>query len=189
MYPRLFHDLSAIGWVVIANVYGQRIVFFRGREERPFHYFDIMTIAMVCYYLGLKHRRIVGRMVLRYWFVFLFVAGILWPPGTHERIEENTVHDWQLRARFNFLEGMFTVFFLVAGDRMVDVRVFSEDGMQWLNNLALVLFLVHKACHIVFPEPYNWLSLILFAPLCWGLSKRRASAVRRKKSQLEQACH
>lgn len=161
--PVLTTEVSSIGWLAIMNTYAHKMVFYRAQEARLITGFDCMMLGLVCYYYGLKHRRVVGEYLVRYWFVLLFVCALLWPPGSVGRFDENPPTDLPSRARDNLLEGVFVVLFLTAAERMIDPGIFLRDRMEFLNDWALVLFMVHKAVHLMFPEPFNWAVLLLLA--------------------------
>lgn len=165
--PKVFHRASITSWVVIIHTYVMRSVFYRGKEERPWKGLDLMMTTLTCYYLGLLHRRQIGEYVVRYWFIILSACALLWPSGLHERLDENPPFDSVLRFRAELLEAIFLICWLTAGDRMVEREIFTEDSMDFLNDWALLVFLVHKAIHIMFPPPLNWLILAGLVPLCY----------------------
>uniref|UniRef100_A0A7S0FWU0 Uncharacterized protein n=1 Tax=Pyrodinium bahamense TaxID=73915 RepID=A0A7S0FWU0_9DINO len=165
--PWVFRRTSITTWAVFCNTYGHRLLFYRAQDERPFHGVDLMLLALTSYYLGLRHRRVIGELVVRYWFVVLFFCGLLWPPGIHGRFDEDPPKDIELRVRVNLLEAIFVVVWLVAGERIVSPEIFKKDKMDFMNDWALVVFLTHKAVHIVVPSPLNWAFLVGLAFVCW----------------------
>lgn len=169
--PLVLQQRTVTGWLVLANTYLNRMLFHRGQDERPFHGLDLMMITLTCQYLGLKGRRKVGEYVIRYWFVVLLLCTLLWPPGEFGRFDENPPTRMDTRIRINLLEAIFVVVWLVAGERLVQPEIFTEDGMDFLNSWALIVFLVHKAVHIMFVPPLNWGALLAIAPVCY-LSRR-----------------
>lgn len=170
--PKCFQRTGITTWVVLVSMYASRAMFYRSKEERPFKGMDLMMLTLACYFLGLTHRRKIGEYVVRYWFVVLFACVLLWPEGLHERLDEDPPLDPMLRFRAAAIEFIFVAGWMTAGERMVQREVFTEDNVVWLNDWALLVFLVHKAVHIVFPSPVNWLVLAGLVPLCyWRRSK------------------
>mmetsp|Transcript_11573 Transcript_11573/g.24385 ORF Transcript_11573/g.24385 Transcript_11573/m.24385 type:complete len:466 (-) Transcript_11573:88-1485(-) len=170
--PLIFENASLTTWGVLINTYGHRLLFYRSKEERPFHGLDLMMVALTCYYLGLRNRRKIGEYVIRYWFVVLFFCALLWPPGTLGRFDEHPPTDLERRIRWNLLEAIFVIIWLVAGERLVQKEIFTEDRLDFLNEWALILFLVHKAVHIMFVPPLNWVALVGLAPVCYILRRK-----------------
>ncbi|CAE8601755.1 unnamed protein product [Polarella glacialis] len=162
--PFYVRDTGLIGWALLLNTYAHRILFYRGSNERPFHGLDLMMLAMTCYYLGLKHRQKLGEYVIRYWFAIIFLCALLWPPSVMERLDEHPPHDAGVRARFALLEFVYVTAFLVAGERLVQPEIFTQDKMDFLNEWALLIFLIHKAVHIILAPPFNWLFLVCTIP-------------------------
>mmetsp|Transcript_18627 Transcript_18627/g.54087 ORF Transcript_18627/g.54087 Transcript_18627/m.54087 type:complete len:310 (-) Transcript_18627:26-955(-) len=165
---------SMTTWLVILNTYVHKLFFYRAQDDRFFHGFDLMTIGLCCYYLGLRMRRQIGVYVIRYWFVVMLACGLLWPPGVHDRFDENPPREVDTRVRVNLLELIFIVLWLAAGERLVQPEIFTEDKMDFLNNWALLLFLVHKAVHMTIVPPLNWATLLLLAPACHLMQHRHA---------------
>jgi hypothetical protein len=165
--PRFVKETGLISWALIFNTYGHRILFFMGSSERLFHGLDLMMLAMTCYFFGLRHRRKIGEYVIRYWFVVLFACAILWPPGLRERLDEQPPTELELRARYALLEFIFVTVWLVAGEHLVQRAIFEEDHLHFLNEWTLLLFLVHKAVHLMLSFPANWAVLIGLIPLVY----------------------
>lgn len=171
VFPMVSERVQYTGWLVLFNIYIHRMFQYRSQIARLINGFDVTMVGMTCFYYGLAHRRVIGEYIVRYWFVFLFMCCLLWPPGTYGRFDEVPTTDSFFRMRYNFLEAMFTVVFLCGMERICDKEIYSKDKAYWIGNWALLLFLVHKAVHIVFPPPYNWSILLSLAPLCWLLMK------------------
>mmetsp|Transcript_76326 Transcript_76326/g.236366 ORF Transcript_76326/g.236366 Transcript_76326/m.236366 type:complete len:136 (-) Transcript_76326:129-536(-) len=128
-----------------------------------------MLLGMSCYFLGLRHRRVIGLYLVRYWFLVLLLCAMIWPPGEHQRFDEipPPPRDMELRVRVYLLEGIFVVIWLAAGERLVQPEIFTEDRLAFLNNWGLLVFLVHKAIHMTILPPFNWTVLVLLAPACY----------------------
>jgi len=167
--PYLFSRLSAVGWLVIANNYYHRCFEYRGQDSRIFTGFDVTFLGLTCFYFGLQYRRVIGEYFVRYWFLFLFICALLWPPGTTGRWDEQPPTDPTKRLAYNFMEMIFVVFFLCAAERMADPKIFSEDRMDFMGNFTLLLFLVHKAVYILVPQPYCWYVILSLIPFCYTI--------------------
>lgn len=165
--PRVFQRVAITGWMIILNTYASRAIFYRHSDERPWHGLDLMMLGLVCFYLGLLNRRKIGEYIMRYWFVLLLFCSLLWPPGLNIRLDEQPPTDDLLRTRYACLEAVFVVTWLVAGERMVQTEIFTEDRMEFMNDWALLAFLTHKAIHILLSPPFNWLAIIALIPLCY----------------------
>jgi len=170
VYPFVSGETSLVGWLLLVITYTHRIVFFRGQQERPLHCFDLTMLGLVCYFYGLRNRKGVAELLARYWMVVLFGCALLWPPGeyanNHHRFDEEPIDRLDERARWNALEGIFVMIWLVAGERLVDPKIFTEHKLGFLNEWALLVFLLHKAIHITIMRPLNWIALLALAPLC-----------------------
>jgi len=164
--PRIQCDMTFSTWLLIMNTYGHRCLFYRAADERPFHGLDIMMISLACYYLGLFGRRTIGNYIVRYWFCVLLLFSLLWEPGTMTRYDESPPAELTVRIRVNLLEGLFVTVWLVAGERLVQSEIFTEDKLQFMNYWALIVFLVHKAVHIAIVPPFNWVVLLAIVPAC-----------------------
>jgi len=167
--PRVLKHTSATTWLVIVNTYVHKLFFYRGQDDRFFHGLDLMIVGMSCYFLGLRHRRVIGLYVVRYWFAVLLACAMIWPPGAHQRFDEipPPPEDMELRIRVYLLEAIFVVIWLAAGERLVQPEIFTEDNLTFLNNWGLIIFLVHKAVHMTILPPLNWTLLLLLAPACY----------------------
>jgi hypothetical protein len=73
------------------------------------------------------------------------------------------------RMEYNLLEFIFVVIFFTALERGIDEKIFSQDKLDFLGNWAMLLFLVHKAVHMLFDSPYNWFVLLGLTFPCWML--------------------
>jgi len=158
---------SVTGWVLVVNLHARRLLtWYSGLGEKALNGFDLMLLGLVCYYLGLKYRRPIGKALTRYWPVWFFVVGVVWKPGTHGRMDRLMGDEpWAMRWRMRFIDTVYMTVALSAGDRLVDPGMFTEDRCHFINNLGLFLFLVHKAIHLVLPPPWNWLLILSFVPI------------------------
>lgn len=163
------HVLPKASWttcIMLINTYGHKLLVDRKQDDRFFHGLDLTMLGMAAFYLGLRHRQRIGTYIVRYWFLLIFVCTIIWPPGAGVRYDENPPPDVELRVRVNLLEAIFTTVWLVAADRLVQAEIFTEDCLEFLGTWALLVFLVHKAVHIVLPHPLNWTFLLVLIPVC-----------------------
>lgn len=165
--PTLFARVPIVSWILILNTVVTRSLFYRGGEERMFHGFDIVMLGLVCFCTGLLHRRKICDFLMRYWFMVLFALALCWPPGLTGRLDENPPVQISLRTSVAVMEGIFLVFWLVAADRIFQKEIFTEDRLDWLNNAALLAFLVHKAIHIAVPQPASWFLLVAIVPFSY----------------------
>mmetsp|Transcript_97154 Transcript_97154/g.173051 ORF Transcript_97154/g.173051 Transcript_97154/m.173051 type:complete len:438 (-) Transcript_97154:89-1402(-) len=163
--------VSLIPWVIIANSFVHRSLFYRGPEERPFHFLDLMILGLATYHYGIRHRKIVGDYVVRYWFVILISFAIIWPPYMDNRMDMNPTHERILRTRCEIIEAVSIIAWLCAGDRMFSREIFTVDKLGWLNDWALLLFLVHKASHMLLGQPTSWLFLAMLLPVVYFLRR------------------
>jgi len=164
---RMFKRRQITPWIVIFNTYINRLLFYRAADERPFHGLDLMTIALAVYYLGLLHRRKLGEYMVRYWFCVVSFCALLWPLGAYGRFDEDPPVDVTMRIRYNALEAVCVIGFFLIADRVFDPKIFTEDKLDWMNDWALLVFLVHKAVHIMLPQPWNWFVIVALVPTCY----------------------
>lgn len=174
--PLILAETSWLSWYIMANMYVERLIFYNGSEERPFHALDLVTLAVVCYYMGMAHRKRIADFMTRYWMVFVLTCGLLWPPTLHVRLDERPTESPYIRFRYVSIEVILVIFWLTAGERMVDPRIFSEDKLGFLGDWALLVFLVHKACHIMLWQPWNWMFLLALAPICYLCARLQGKA-------------
>lgn len=163
---------SIIPWVVMANTLVNRALIYRGPEERPFHLLDIMILGMVAQTYGILHRKTVGDYYCRYWFVLLIGFAITWPPYLDRRLDMYPTFDRILRCKAELMESLCLMGWLSASDRFFSREIFTKDHLGFLNDWALIVFLVHKAMHIIFGLPYSWIVLLLLIPVC-NIFRRR----------------
>lgn len=175
LFPRLHKRTSLVGWLVLLNMFLHRVLVERRSEERPFHGFDLFLAALVIAHLGLRHREKVGNYVCRYWFIWIISCGLIWLPGTHERLDSFPPGDMPTRVRFNILESFFMIAWLTCGEWLFDGKIFSEDKLDFMNNWALAVFLLHKAIHILTKWPLNWTLILAMIPFCWLWKRRKTS--------------
>jgi len=166
-WPVLSQKHGLCGWLMILNTYTHKVFLYRAQEARLLTGFDCTTIGLAVYFLGLAHRKVVGRYFVRYWFIMLFLFALLWPPGQVGRFDEHPPHELGPRLRDNLLEMIFMIMFLCGMELIVDPAIFTVDKMQFLGYWALIVFLVHKAVHITTPPPFNWIIIVGLVPLCW----------------------
>jgi len=164
---KMFKRRQIAAWIVIAHTYLNRCLFYRAADERAFHGLDLTVIALSVYYLGLLHRRKLGEYLVRYWFCLIVAVIPIWPMGTYGRFDENPPKDMNMRIRYNLMEAIAVLTWFLAADRVFDIKICSEDKLDFMNDWALLAFLVHKAIHIMFPEPLNWIVIIALAPACY----------------------
>eukprot|EP00927_Polykrikos_kofoidii_P073497 TRINITY_DN69529_c0_g1_i1.p1 TRINITY_DN69529_c0_g1~~TRINITY_DN69529_c0_g1_i1.p1 ORF type:complete len:449 (+),score=57.87 TRINITY_DN69529_c0_g1_i1:141-1487(+) len=169
MFPRVSSKLSLVVWLVLLNTYSDKMLVFRAQEARLINGFDCVMLGMVAFYYGVAKRVLIGEYIVRYWFVVLFVCSVLWGPGSFGRLDEHPPTNLVVRMEYNFLEFIFVVAFFTALDRVVDEQIFTKDKLDFLGNWAMLLFLLHKAVHLLFGSPYNWLVLAGLAFPCWLL--------------------
>mmetsp|Transcript_82582 Transcript_82582/g.229125 ORF Transcript_82582/g.229125 Transcript_82582/m.229125 type:complete len:453 (+) Transcript_82582:99-1457(+) len=173
--PTVFpSEASVTGWVILINMHTRRLShWYSGLGEKLMNGLDLMLLGLVCFHLGLKYRRQVGNVAVRYWFVWLSVCGLVWKPGTSGRMDLLMPEDWSMTWRMRFIDTVYMGVWLVAGDRFVDPKIFTEDKCNFINNLGLFLFLVHKAIHIVLPVPWNWVLILSLGPVFYAFSRLR----------------
>lgn len=165
--PRVFVNISFTAWAVFINTYLHRMLFYRAAHERPFHGLDLMMLALTVYYFGMRHRRTLGIYAARYWFIVIFICGLVWRPGSFGRFDETPPEEIHMRVRVNFVEAVFMLVWLIAGEHIAKPEIFTVDKLEFLNDWALLVFLVHKAVHMILPSPVNWVFLVALAPACW----------------------
>merc|ERR1719482_353272 len=79
------------------------------------------------------------------------------------------------------VELILVVLFLSAAERIADSGIFTEDKLGWLSWWALYIFLTHKFIHMVFPQPWNWIALIMTAPIAWLIHGGSATDAKTEK--------
>lgn len=168
----IFQRSGLVAWAMIITTYFMRSTNYRSQDERFWHGFDLTMLGLVCYHLGLLHRRKIGEYIVRYWFLVIIVCSLLWPFGLHIRLDEHPPLDSILRARFACLECILIVCWLVAGERIIQKEIFTEDRLEFLSDWALLAYLTHKAIHILIRPPFNWLVIVGLAPVCYYLRRK-----------------
>jgi hypothetical protein len=165
--PILLRDASLTSWALLINIYSHRALVPIKADERPWHFLDLFMLSMACCYLGIWNRRKMGDYVVRYWFVILILCGVLWPPTVHDRLDMHPPTLTNLRIRYALIEFLLVGSWLVAGDRLWQREIFSVDKLTFLNEWALLVFLVHKAAELLLGSPDEWFFIFGLAPaLC-----------------------
>jgi len=174
VFPLFVKETSWLTWFVLFNVYWSRLVFYRSAAERLFHCFDLFFIGMVCSYTGIKGRETMGKHVARYWFLVPLLCGAIWYPGSFGRFDEMPLRSFDARARMTVIEIILVMTFLLAGERFVDRKIFTEDNMGFMNTWSLLAYVTHKAIHITIVSPLNWVLIFLVLPVvCWLSSRKQ----------------
>eukprot|EP00927_Polykrikos_kofoidii_P071105 TRINITY_DN67431_c0_g1_i1.p1 TRINITY_DN67431_c0_g1~~TRINITY_DN67431_c0_g1_i1.p1 ORF type:complete len:477 (-),score=58.80 TRINITY_DN67431_c0_g1_i1:124-1554(-) len=169
MFPTVSSRLGLVVWLVLLNTYSNKMTLYRAQEARMINGFDCVMLGLVTMHFGMAKRVIIGKYMVRYWFVVLFICTTLWAPGSFGRLDEHPPTDAMVRIKYNFLEFIFVVIFFTALDRIFDENIFLADKLDFLGNWAMLLFLVHKGVHMLFVSPYNWFVLAGLAFPCWLL--------------------
>ncbi|CAJ1371406.1 unnamed protein product [Effrenium voratum] len=167
---------SIIPWVMLLNCLVNRTMIYRGPEERPFHLLDIMILGMVTQSYGLMFRKTVGDYFCRYWFVVLIAFAIIYPPYVHRRLDMHPTHDRELRCVVESMEAICLLAWLSASDRFFSREIFTVDRLGFMNDWALLVFLVHKAMHLIFGLPWSWLVLFALIPVCHVFRRRETAS-------------
>eukprot|EP00439_Symbiodinium_sp_Y106_P078565 s792_g17.t1 len=129
-------------------------------------------LGMVSFAYGVRYRKIVGDYVCRYWFLVLIAFGLTWPPSLDVRLDVHPTHNLILRSKAEIMETVCILAWLCASDRFFPREIFTEDRLGFLNDWALLLFLVHKAVHMIFGLPLSWFVLIGLMPVAWVFRRR-----------------
>lgn len=175
IFPMVSDKLSLTTWLVLINMYAFRCIYPRGQFGRIVDGFDFTMLGLVNYHLGLSYRKTIGKYMVRYWFVILFVFSLIIPPGTFGRFDETGMPSAGFRIRYHTVELALVVLLLSAGELMADSKIFTEDKADFLNWWALYMFLFHKFIHLVIPHPFNWLVILCLAPICWVVHSAKRS--------------
>lgn len=173
-------------WIVIAYVYVNRILIlpalfdlYGGGAGRFFVGFEFFLIGLVASTMGLKHKGYFKFCLDNYWIVLLGGNAMLWGPTWNTRMDRHAPADFVVILRIHASELMFVVLFLAAGSWVFPERAWPPLLRMWISRLGLVWFLVHKALHIVAPEPLNWILLFVVLPLAF-LAPAHLQARRKK---------
>eukprot|EP00747_Dinoflagellata_sp_TGD_P191976 gnl/TRDRNA2_/TRDRNA2_56141_c0_seq1.p1 gnl/TRDRNA2_/TRDRNA2_56141_c0~~gnl/TRDRNA2_/TRDRNA2_56141_c0_seq1.p1 ORF type:complete len:467 (+),score=94.64 gnl/TRDRNA2_/TRDRNA2_56141_c0_seq1:88-1488(+) len=170
--PKIFESTTVVGWLMLFNVYGWRLLCYRGEDERLFHGLDLFMVGMAGYFTGFKWRKQIANLIVRYWFVVFMISALLWPAGAYGRFDEDPPKLIEYRIRVNLVEFIFITVWMVAGDRLFDQKIFAEDKLGFLNEWALLVYLLHKAIHMTIVRPMNWYVIFGLAPLVWVVRTR-----------------
>ncbi|CAE8595800.1 unnamed protein product [Polarella glacialis] len=182
--PLLF-DKSLTAWMLFANFYLHRAFLGLWRTDLFSNSFCLVMIAMVACRFGLAKRRQLGKLVHRYWFFIMWLAGMLWSPGfpgtdgampvKRYGLVPQTEAD-QLRMVKHFAtEALLTMAWLTGGQHMVDKKIFTVDGLSWVNEWAVVAFLMHTGLRLLLGSPLGWVALLAIGPVCWASSRSSRS--------------
>jgi len=165
--PKLFWDLSCMTWMLLANLYLHRVIYAYGFPDLPFHGFYLLLVALVAHEFGLALRAQIGKILQRYWMVVCFMLAFFSTPGLHGPLLEVPPPQEYVKERYMIIEPIIVVAWLTFGDRMVDPKIFTEDRLMWVNDWALISFLVHKAVFWAFNLPTGWVCILIVGPICW----------------------
>lgn len=169
-YVKLFNNHAMTAWAMLGYFYCHRLLFGWDASDLQVHCFYFVLVAMTAHFLGLARRSQLGAMARRYWMVVLFVGGILWQPGlvgdmTHQPPASG---DW-LRSRYVLTEAVLVLAWLTGGMYMADPKIFSEDGLGFVNDWILLVYLLHQAAFTLLGDQFTYGFLALLLPVCWFL--------------------
>eukprot|EP00747_Dinoflagellata_sp_TGD_P163809 gnl/TRDRNA2_/TRDRNA2_182905_c0_seq1.p1 gnl/TRDRNA2_/TRDRNA2_182905_c0~~gnl/TRDRNA2_/TRDRNA2_182905_c0_seq1.p1 ORF type:complete len:453 (-),score=75.73 gnl/TRDRNA2_/TRDRNA2_182905_c0_seq1:44-1402(-) len=171
VFPCLFSDYSCLAWLLLLNTYLFRFDMSTG--EFPFHNFNLMLVGLAVYYLGLKHRCFIGKYVVRYWMAVCFTCAFMWKPGRYGEISGLLFADTYEKSSFVVLEAICVISWLTAAEIMFDENIFAHDQLSWVNQWALLVFLLNQAVHWLLSEWAAWCFLLGLAPICYYLFKKK----------------
>lgn len=170
-----------LGWFMLLWMYASRVCTNGGKWGYWFHLVDIYCWAMAVQRQPLLGQRRLGLLIVRNW-PFLFIAAALVGsfPGSEGRHERNQYGDPVDRARFNFLEVVFMIAFVVVPsvgvEESLPIAPALAPHLAGLTYWGLLIFTMHRAVYYVI-EPMPWglavnlLSGFVFMPvwhLCHG---------------------
>lgn len=175
--PQLF-DKSLLVWVLIAHFNLHRAFLGLWRSNLFCDAFCLVLIATVAVRFGMAKRCQLGRMVHRYWFLVCFLGGAMWAPGypgtngaylvkSTGIISEIEADSVRMIKHFG-AETLLSLAWLTAGQTMVDPKIFSVDGLSWVNEWALLAFLLQTALWLLFGQPMSTVILLAMGPVCWA---------------------
>jgi len=164
--------LPWLAWVLLLYVYTHRgvvvpLLYGRCKAERPFVALELFIVGMTAASTGMARAAQLSRSLSRYWFIVPFVLAVLWDPRWTNRFDQRQPTDYLTTLRVSVSEAVCIVVFLVAGDRLFDPKIFSEDNLGWLGDWALFLFLGHKGFHRLARTPWNWFIFVALLPIAW----------------------
>jgi hypothetical protein len=178
--------LSWLTWVLVAYIYFVRIfvvpwLYGACKAERFFVGLELFLVGLTAAKAGLRGAAVLRNLIHKYYFLLLLFATWLWDPVWSTRWDEHPPQDLFTLFRVKVSEMLFLIMFLAAGELAFDPAIYTEDACMWLGNWSLLLFLVHKAVHILFGQPFNWIILIGSHPVYWFFA-RGTKLLRRKGS-------
>lgn len=166
-------------WALLSYIYIWGAVFVplmfgHCHLERCFLGVELFVVGLVATRVGMKGVAYLRRALHRWWFLFAISLGLLWDPTWDVRFDEKPPSDLLTVLRVKMSEAMCVIGFLCAGELLFDATTFAMPQHAWLRDYGLLLFLTHKAVHILVPHPFNWFCLLLLAFFCWLRLRRRA---------------
>jgi len=178
MFPKLYgaEKANMTVWWLLLSLYFRRSFVSRERVDHVFHVFNMFFVGFIATFLGMRHRGHICKLVIRYWFMVVFICGILAVPGLKRSLEEDPINDYWIRLRVGLIETIFVICWLTGGDQMVDHKIFTEDKLQWVSYWSLLVYCSHVALFMVLPNQLwaGWLVLIMEAIPCILFTRRRS---------------
>lgn len=160
-----------IPWTVLGNMYLSRIACAGNRLGHGFHLFNLFLLGVIANRFGMRGRPVLQKYFLRYWFLVPFICGLLIIPGLPVLIEEYPLQDFVPRLRYNLVEVILLVAWLVAGERMVDPGIVMEDGICCIGSWGLLVYLLHVALFQIYPFLFGWAIMISMIIPCWAYNR------------------
>lgn len=170
-YLKLFDNQAMLAWVLLIYYYCHRLLFGWDASDLCCHCFYLVLVAMCATAFGMTKRRPIGLWTRRYWMLPGLACGLLWTP---EMVGNMTTQfpgklGGFLRSRFVITEVIMVTTWLTGGQYMADPKIFSEDGLSFMSDWSLLVFVLHKAAFWFLGPDFAYAFLGMLAPLCWFL--------------------
>jgi hypothetical protein len=164
-------QLSNITWLLIINMFAPRFFCRMTLSDHFFIFGHFFILGFAATQFGLHHRKRLGNLVIRYWFVFLAVCAALADGLPMTRSAElDPFKDSKQQMSYVAVELLFVVAWLAAGDRLVDREIYDKDGHTWVGKWGLLLYVSHYALFVsVRIEVAYTLLLAMIIPCARGL--------------------
>lgn len=143
-----------LGWILLAWIYGTRMVHKENRPGLEFHFVDIYIWSFVVALVPLSGQASLGWAMVRTWPIWVVGVKLLLVPGLTQRVDQYPFPNIFMRIFRLYLPEIMLVlaFVCIPSQGTEGVVVFPEivaRQMEWLNWWSLVAYMSHWAIYIL----------------------------------------
>lgn len=173
-----WRGLSGLPWVLIFYSLWARVLIVTPRygSSEYQHMFlgaDMFVVGLLAAKLGLRFAPFVGTKCQRYWWCVVGLHALCYDPLEMIRLDLHPTGWMGMNARNMGSVLLWVLCWLTASEKMFDARIMTENGMSWLRDWGVVLYITHEALYVVAPGMIAWLIFLGLVPFARFLRNKR----------------